>query len=151
MSLNEEVTLLRRIPLFAKIDAAQLKLLAFTSERVAFPEGEILFRQGDTGDAAYVIIEGDVDVMIETDSGPVTVASMGRNEMVGEIAIICDVPRTATVQAKTRLETLVVSKELFFRLVTEFPQMGVEVMRELAERLEKTNIRLREALADRDG
>ena len=54
-------------------------------------------------------------------------------------------PRTATVKATTKLTTLRISKDLFFRLVTEFPQMSVEIMRELAHRLEKTTTQLRAA------
>jgi CRP-like cAMP-binding protein len=57
------------------------------------------------------------------------------------------VPRTATVQAASEMVTLCISKELFFRLVTEFPQMAVEIMRVLAQRLEKTTRQLREAVA----
>ncbi|MDE0809925.1 MAG: cyclic nucleotide-binding protein, partial [Alphaproteobacteria bacterium] len=59
--------------------------------------------------------------------------------------ILCDVPRTATVQAKDSLTALKVTKDTFFRLVTEFPQIAVEIMRELAARLERTNAQLREA------
>jgi CRP/FNR family cyclic AMP-dependent transcriptional regulator len=66
---------------------------------------------------------------------------------VGEIAILCDVPRTATVRASSQTVTLRITKDLFFRLVTEFPQMSVEIMRELASRLEQTTQQLREALA----
>jgi CRP-like cAMP-binding protein len=75
------------------------------------------------------------------------VATVGRNAIIGEIAILCDVPRTATVTAKTALEALRIDKETFFRLVTEFPLMAVEIMRELAHRLEKTNQQLRSAAA----
>ncbi|MEM7445770.1 MAG: cyclic nucleotide-binding domain-containing protein [Pseudomonadota bacterium] len=139
MSLIEEVDLLKKIPLFANIEVSKLKLLAFTSERVKFGAGETLFRQDDMGDAAYIIMEGEADVVINTDKGPFTVATLHKNDFVGEIAILCDVPRTASVQAKTDLTTLMITKDLFFRLITEFPQMAVEIMRELALRLEKTN------------
>jgi CRP-like cAMP-binding protein len=145
MSLNEEVDLLRRVPLFAKLEPSKLKLLAFTSERLTFQPGQSLFRQGDMGDAAYVIMDGQADVIVETPQGPLTVASLKRNDFVGEIAILCDVPRTATVTAMTELVTLRIAKELFFRLVTEFPQMAVEIMRVLAQRLEKTTADLRDA------
>ena len=64
-----------------------------------------------------------------------TVAKIGRNDIVGEIAILCDVPRTATVVATSPLVALRVSKDGFFNLVTQFPQVGVEVMHELASRL----------------
>lgn len=142
MSLNEEVELLRNIPMFANIEPSKLKLLAFTSERMAFKDGDILFRQGEQGDSAYVIIGGEADVIVDTPKGPLTVAKLKRNDIVGEIAILCDVPRTATVKASSKLEAMVIAKDLFFRLIMEFPQMAVEIMRELARRLDATNRKL---------
>ena len=144
MSLQQEVDLLRKIPMFAKIEPAKLKLLAFTSERLSYGDGDVLFHQGDAGDAAFVIIAGQAEVSIETDEGPLVVARLSDHDFVGEIAILCDVPRTATVTAVTGLEALCITKELFFRLVKEFPEIAIEVMRELAHRLENTNSRLRE-------
>jgi CRP-like cAMP-binding protein len=146
MSLQEEVEILRNIPLFAHIEPSKLKLLAFTSERLTFAEDQVLFSQGDPGDAAYIILKGEVDVIVNGPTGPLTVARMGRNQVLGEIAILCDVPRTATVKAASELTTLRISKDLFFRLVREFPQIAIEVMRVLASRLEQTTGQLREAL-----
>ncbi len=138
MSLHEEVEALRNIPLFAKIDASKLKLLAFTSERVNYDPGKDLFKQGDPGDAAYIILDGEADIIVNTPGGELVVASMKKYDFVGDIAILCDVPRTATVRATKPLSTLVITKDLFFQLVTEFPDMSVEIMRELAQRLHKT-------------
>jgi CRP-like cAMP-binding protein len=146
--LHDEVDLLRRIPLFAQIEPAKLKLIAFTSERVAFDAGKVLFNQGDGANAAYVIVEGKAEVMVNSEAGPVTVAVLGPNDFFGEIAILCDVPRTATVRAQSRLVTLRISKDLFLRLIKEFPQMAVSIMRELAHRLEQTNNQLRTAHAE---
>lgn len=145
MSINDDVELLRRIPMFAKVEPAKLKLLAFTSERVTYGEGQELFHQGDNADAAYLIIAGTVDVLVDSPRGPLTVAQLGTNEFVGDIGILCDVPRTATVRAATELVTLKITKELFFRMITDFPAMGVEIMRVLAHRLEQTTVQLREA------
>jgi len=147
MGLQEEVELLRNIPLFAKIELSKLKLLAFTSERLIYSQDEILFSQGDPGDAAYIIINGEADIVVNTPGGPLVIATLKQNEIVGEIAILCDVPRTATVRAKTELTTLRISKELFFNLTIEFPEIAVEIMRELAHRLEQTTTKLREAVA----
>ena len=147
MSLQEEVEILRRIPLFARMEPARLKLLAFTSRRLSFDAGQAVFHQGDAGDSAYIVVEGDAEVSIDSPGGPIVVATIGRHAIIGEIAILCDVPRTATVTAKTPLLTLRIDKETFFRLVNEFPQMGVEIMRELAHRLEKTNQQLRSVVA----
>lgn len=148
MSLKQEFELLRRVPFFAEIEPAKLKLLAFMSERVAFDPGKRLCRQGDPADAAYLIIDGHAEVLVETPGGPVVVATLGSNEIVGEIAILCNIPRTATVRAKDRLVTLRISKEPFMRMVREFPNMAVSIMQELALRLEATNNQLRGAVAE---
>ncbi len=149
MSLQEEVDLLRTIPLFSRIEPSRLKLLAFTAQRLTFAPGDLLCRQGDEGDAAYIIITGDADVLVESDSGAVKVAALGPNDLLGENAILCDVPRTATVKAVTKVETLMISKELFFQLVNQFPSISIEIMRELARRVEKTTTMLRDAMAAR--
>src|SRR5690606_39997478 len=112
--------------MFAKVDPAKLKLLAFASERITFEAGQELFRQGDVADAAYIIIEGAAEVIIDTPRGPITVATLGVNDFVGEIGIICDVPRTATVRAVARLTTLKITKELFLQMISDFPAMAVE-------------------------
>ena len=149
MSLNEEVDLLRKIPLFAKIEPSKLKLLAFTSERLIFADGQELFHQGDVGDKAFVIVQGEADVLVDSPNGPLKVATLAKNDLVGEIAILIDVPRTATVRAAKDLTTLAISKDQFFRMITEFPEMAIEIMRELAHRLENTTGQLRAALSRR--
>jgi CRP-like cAMP-binding protein len=155
VSLAQEYELLRRVPFFAEIEPAKLKLLAFMSERVGFDDGKLLCRQGDPGDAAYLIIEGEVEIVLEGPAGPLTVATIGANEIVAEMAILCDAPRNASVRAKGRVVALRISKEPFMRMVREFPAMAVSIMRELAQRLDSTNNQLRTALSEvrklRDG
>ncbi|MGH6898440.1 MAG: cyclic nucleotide-binding domain-containing protein [Geminicoccaceae bacterium] len=150
MTLTRDVEVLRRIPLFAKVEPARLKLLAFTSERLKYLSGDELFGQGDYGDAAYIILEGEADVLAVSPTGAIKVASLGKNDIIGEIAILCDVPRTATVVAHGDLETLRVSKEGFFHLVTQFPQVGIEVMSALASKLHHTTQALTAARARLD-
>jgi CRP-like cAMP-binding protein len=138
MTLIREVEVLRDIPLFAKVEPAKLRLLAFTSERLEYRSGDELFHQGDFGDAAYVVLKGKADIVVDSPVGALRVATLGRNDLIGEIAILCDVPRTATVVAHGDLETLRVPKDGFFHLVTQFPQIGVEVMSALAAKLHLT-------------
>jgi CRP/FNR family transcriptional regulator, cyclic AMP receptor protein len=146
MSLKQEFELLRRVPMFAEIEPAKLKLLAFMSERVGFDPGKALMRQGDPADAAYLIIDGHAEVVLETSGGPVIVATLGANEFVGDMGILCDAPRNATVRAKDRVVALRISKEPFMRMVREFPTMAVSIMQELADRLTATNNQLSTAL-----
>lgn len=143
--LSAEVELLRRVPLFSGIEPAKLKLLAFTSEVVTYRAGQVLFRKGDAGDAAYVIIRGDAEVSVTTPNGEIPVAQLHDGDFLGEIAILCDTPRTATVTASSELKTLRIRKEPFFELIKQFPEMAVEMTRLLADRLTRTTAELVEA------
>ncbi|MCF3932304.1 Crp/Fnr family transcriptional regulator [Acuticoccus sp. M5D2P5] len=151
MSLDSDAAALRKIPLFRGVDDQKLRLLAFLSERVRFEAGENIVVEGDFGDTAYIILSGSADVMVSSPQGEQLVATVKENDFVGEIAILIDVPRTATVRATNEVTALAVSKEHFFKLLTNFPDMAVEVMRALAHRLERTTrefSRLRAALTD---
>jgi CRP-like cAMP-binding protein len=147
MTLVQEVEALRRVPLFREIEPRRLKLLAFTSERLTFRAGQDIVTQGDPGDAAYIILDGEADVLVITPSGPINVAQLGKNEVIGEIAILTGVPRTATVRAVTDLQALRIGKETFFKLIADVPDMGLEIMKELARRLERTTAELQRAKA----
>nr|WP_272911490.1 Crp/Fnr family transcriptional regulator [Loktanella sp. M215] len=139
--------MLRQVPIFAGMASAKLRLLAYTSDRVAYRAGEVLFHQGDDGDAAYVILQGQADVMVTTPQGELRVAQVAENAMVGEIAILCDVARTATVRAVTPVEALRISKENFVKLLLDFPEMTLEIVRVLAARLSDTTATLTAELA----
>ena len=86
MTLKSDVEALKSIPLFAKIEPARLKLLAFTSEHLEFLEGDTLCRQGEPGDAAYIVLDGSADILVDTPQGQIKVAGVGRNDIVGEVA-----------------------------------------------------------------
>ena len=148
MSLKQEFELLRRVPLFAEIEPSRLKLLAFMSERVGFDPGRVIVRQGDPADAAYLIIDGHAEVIAETPTGPVILATLGAHETVGEMGILCNMPRNATVRAKDRLIALRIAKEPFMRMVREFPNISVAIMQELAHRLDAVNNQLRAVMAE---
>ncbi len=147
MTLQRDLQCLRRLPLFRDIDPQRLKLLAFASERVHFDPGEVVCRQGEPGDAAYVILEGRARVLREGPEGALEVAQLGPNDVVGEIAILCGVPRTATVVADGPLEALRIDRETFLATVRQFPEIALGIMRELALRLHETTRRLGELAA----
>jgi CRP/FNR family transcriptional regulator, cyclic AMP receptor protein len=135
MSLKQEFDALRRVPMFAEIEPAKLKLLAFMCERVGFDPGDRLMKQGDLADAAYLIIDGHAEVILETPNGPLIVATVGVNEIVGVLGVLGNAPRAATVRAKDRLIALRIPKEPFMRMVREFPTIAVSIIQDLARRL----------------
>jgi CRP-like cAMP-binding protein len=126
------------IPLFAGIDRSKLKLLAFASERVYYEAGQEVFHQGDAGDQAYVVIEGEADVVLESSAGSMTVATLGQNEIFGEMALLSKMPRTTTIRAKTPLILLRVSQDVFMRMLEENSKISIAMMRVLAVRLAST-------------
>lgn len=132
MDVTQEAEMLRKVPLFSGLSASELKLLAFTSQLHCFAPGETLMRQGDPADCAYVILEGEVEVLGRTSSGDFVVAVLGRNAVPGEIGVLTDAPRTATVRAKGPVKTLRISPEVFLRLASGRPDRALHVMRQLS-------------------
>lgn len=145
MLLNDEVELLRKVPLFSGVQPAKLKLLAFTSERMVFTPGQELMHQGDAGEAAFLILSGDADVIIDTAKGPLRVARFGKNDFAGEMAILRDVPRSATVVATSEVTTLKITKEAFLQMIEDSPRIALEILRIVTQRLEATTLDLRQA------
>ncbi|MEH3144632.1 MAG: cyclic nucleotide-binding domain-containing protein [Methylobacterium frigidaeris] len=142
MTLETEVQSLRQVPMFREVDPARLKLLAFTSERVHFAPGQRFFDQGDAADAAYLMLEGEAAVTLDGPQGAIRVAVLGANALVGEMGILADQPRSATVTAVGPTTALRIDRRVFLELLSQFPQIAIAVMRELAHRLELTNQQL---------
>ena len=140
--------MLRKVPFFGGLDSAKLKLLAFTSHALKFAPGEALMRKGEPADNAYVILEGEVEIVGETNAGEFIVAVVGRNELQGEMGVITNTPRGATVRAKSAVRALRISGDVFLRLISENPECALDVMRQLCARVNASNARL--AAAQRD-
>ena len=142
---GDEIDVLAGVPLFGGLDRSKLKLLSFASERHKYAADENVFKQGDVGDKAYVIISGDADVILETDDGPKKLVTMAKNDLFGELALLCDAPRTATIKASSELSLMSISKDVFFKLISEDINMSARVTRFLADRLVRTTKDLSEA------
>jgi CRP-like cAMP-binding protein len=143
--LEKDVETLRNIPLFVGLPTARLKLIAYTAEIVSFEPGEVIVRQGDPADAVYIIAEGEAEVLLTDDEGhDMSLGTMGRNTLFGEIAVLCQGRRTTTVKAKERVVTFKISARLFLDLVRTSPEIGMQVMTVLAQRLERSTLRLQQ-------
>lgn len=134
--------MLRRVPFFGGLDSAKLKLLAFTSRALKFAPGEDLMRKGESADSAYVILDGEVEIIGATSAGEFVVAVVGPNNLQGEMGVITNAPRGATVRARTAVRALRISGDVFLRLITENPECALDVMRQLSARVTASNGRL---------
>lgn len=135
MLLRDEVQLLRSVPYFKHVDPCKLKLLAFASQRVTYNVGDELFHQGDGGDAAYVILCGQVDLLSEFPGGETKLGEAKCQSIIGEMSLLCDGPRTVTARATTPVDALRIGKECLSKVMSDSPRMGLEISRALAERL----------------
>ena len=140
MPLEQDVETLRNIPLFAGLPTPRLKLIAYTAEVVRFAPGEVIVQQGDPADAVYIVTEGEAEVWIrDAEGNEIHLATMGRNSLFGETAVICKGRRTSTVKARDRVATFKIRDTLFLDLVRQSPEIGMQVMTVLAERVERTS------------
>jgi CRP/FNR family cyclic AMP-dependent transcriptional regulator len=130
-SQDTKVQALKRAPLFEGLSKKELTELARVTEDLEIEAGEVLCKEGETGQEFFVIVEGETDV---TTNGK-RVAARGGGDFVGEIALLEDTKRTATVTAKTPLRVFVLTRQDFRHLVHENPSVEQKVMRALARRV----------------
>lgn len=128
---DKKVEALKRAPLFEGLSRKQLSELAKVTEDVDLQAGKVLCREGEAGQEFFVIMDGEAEV---TRRGK-RLATRRRGEFIGEIAVIEDVPRTATVTAKTPIRCFVLTRQSFLRLLDEQPAIERKVLRALAKAL----------------
>lgn len=140
MDIYENAEQLKKIPLLSGSNDAQLKLLAFTSEAINFNPGEYLFKYNDASDSVYVILDGEVDILRDEDPDhQMSLATVGKNNLLGEMGVFLDLPRTATIVAKDQVQTLKIPAKRFLKLVSESPEVALEVMRQLSQKIAYTS------------
>jgi CRP/FNR family transcriptional regulator, cyclic AMP receptor protein len=128
---DTKVEALKSAPLFQDLSRKELVELARVSEDLEVSPGKVLCKDGEIGHEFFVLVEGEVEV---TRNGK-RVATRGGGEFFGEIALLEQIPRTATVTAKTPLRFFVLASKSFRRLVDENPGVERKVLRALARRV----------------
>ena len=123
--------LLKSVPLFEHCSRRDLGKIAAITEEVAVEDGKVLITEGDRGREFFVIISGEVEVRRRGRK----VAALGPGTYFGEIALLSQQPRTATVTAVTPLRVLVIADRAFVDLLDEIPELWLKVARSLAERV----------------
>ena len=114
MSILSEVDRLRRIPLFAPLPGPALEGVARAAQPVHFTAGQVIIREGESGESYFAIVTGEVAVTM----GGKPIRTMERGQGFGEIALLAEVPRTATVTAATDVELLEIERAPFLTAVT---------------------------------
>ena len=113
-----------------------LHLFRHASDTFSLSAGEYLFHQGDAAELMYILVEGEVDILV----GDTIVDSVGPETVLGEMAMIDAEPRSASVRAKTACRVVPIDRKRFQFLIQQTPYFAIEVMRILAHRLRKMDI-----------
>lgn len=130
-STDSKVDALSRAPLFQGLSRGELEELAKASEDLDDAEGKVLCREGEPASEFFVIVDGEVDVT----QGGRHVRELGAGDFFGEIALVEDRPRTATVTAKTPLRFFVLTRRSFETLLDREHSVERKVLRALAKRV----------------
>jgi CRP-like cAMP-binding protein len=93
-------------------------------------------------DAVYIVLDGEVEIFRERADGRVRLARLGPGQLIGEIGVLCERTRTATVEAASELQVLRIEKSVFLDFVKELPQLAISIIRELGRRLDLMNEQL---------
>jgi CRP/FNR family cyclic AMP-dependent transcriptional regulator len=130
---DEKLEQLRRVPLFAGLGRRELEELGTLADEVDVDSGRVLTRQGETGHEFFVVLDGGVQVDVDGEQ----VASLGKGDFLGEIALIDGKPRTATTRAVGPTRLLVIGHREFHQLMDDFPTVKTCVLQALAERVRR--------------
>ncbi len=136
---SEKLTLLNGIPLFRFLDTPNLRILSENCDTLDIPKGQRVFSQGDSGDALYIIVDGKAKILISSGEDEQTVRECGANESIGELALISDQPRSATVVAATDLALLRLKRDIFIDLVRTNGEIGYQILQVVIKRFHDIN------------
>jgi CRP-like cAMP-binding protein len=128
---DAKVELLKRVPLFSKLDKKALEDVAHIADEIDLPAGKEMATEGDRGREFFVLLKGEADVT----RGGEKINTMKEGDFFGEIALVTKMPRTATVTATSDVDVLVITERAFDSLLKKSPTIGRSVAEALAERV----------------
>ncbi len=135
ISSMERVLILQEIPIFANLAPEDLERIALIAREQWYPPAGVICSQGEAGDVMFVIVSGQVQIVLESDSGRQILAERGPGEIVGELAIIDPAPRAAGMVAKSETRVLTIEGEAFKSILRERPEVSQAVMQTITRRL----------------
>jgi len=128
--------ILGEIPFFEDFSSDELDFFSRNVSLRYFPAQTVLFREGDIADYLFFVVEGMVDVRVEpTDSKQIIIATFDRGCCVGEMSIVDDYPRSATIVVTKPSELLLVTRNRFESICQENPPVGIKFLHGLAKNL----------------
>jgi CRP-like cAMP-binding protein len=138
MSLDGDIALLKRVPLFGELPTEQLRLIAFSAVRLDLVPGQVLFREGAKATCGYIVSSGVLELTVGEGKAKELVATCEAGSLVGEIALFIETKRPATGTAMIASQVIEIERKLIIRMLNEYPHVAVRLRATLAERLSAT-------------
>jgi CRP/FNR family transcriptional regulator, cyclic AMP receptor protein len=142
LSLMERILFLKRVPLFKNLAPGDIKQVAALAQEESFGEGVDIVREGDIGEVMFIILSGEVRVLVAQGQKEVEIARRKAGEYVGEMALISREPRSATVSAVENVHALCIDQKSFESLLRERPDASLAVIQVLCERLQEASAKV---------
>jgi CRP-like cAMP-binding protein len=139
LSLMERILFFKRVPLFANLSPADIKQVAAIAQEEAFSDGVTIARQGDAGDVMFIIVSGEVRVVVSKNDKNIELAKRKPGEYVGEMALISKEPRSATLTAIGTVRALSIDQKSFESLLRDRSDVSLAVIQVLCERLKQAS------------
>ncbi len=138
MAIDNDTDILKGVALFSGLTDEQLKIVAFSSERVVFKADQFLYRKGDKATATFVILSGTAELVSGSDKKKASNIPVLPGAFAGETSVLTDSPRRASLRAVDDVTALKISRDLLLRLAEEFPEIGIKMFNMLENRLNQT-------------
>ena len=142
LSLMERILFLKRVPLFENLAPGDIKQVAALGQEESFSDGVTLVKEGDIGDVMFIILSGEVRVLVAQGQKEVEIARRKAGEYVGEMALISREPRSATVNAVGNVRALCIDQKSFESLLRDRPDASLAVIQVLCERLQEASAKV---------
>jgi hypothetical protein len=148
LSLMERILFLKRVPLFENLAPGDIKQVAALAQEESFSEGVNIVQEGDIGDVMFIILSGEVRVLVTQGKKEVEIARRKAGEYVGEMALISREPRSATVSAVGNVRALAIDQKSFESLLRDRPDASLAVIQVLCERLQEASAKVNRSSPD---
>jgi CRP-like cAMP-binding protein len=141
----KELIALKRVPLFSTLTLEQLSSIDRLMVTRHYSRGESIFRKGDVGAELYVVLEGEIRIHVDHDGHEVTLARLGPDKVVGEMSVFDDQPRSASAEASQDTTVRVLRRDRMQTIVHEHPEVLLEFVKNLSQRIRVMNDKLESA------
>jgi CRP-like cAMP-binding protein len=133
--LEENLEILRRVPMFSGVSLERLMLYAYLGKRLCFPEGEFIFRQGEPVERCHIVVSGKVQVFREYPDHLVKVHELQEYDVLGGLAFLSEVKHLFSSKAVSPVEVLSLDRESLCRIIQQFPELTIRIADTIFRRL----------------